>query len=67
MHERIRNMLMKSEDPAASPAEADAARRMAEKLMKKHGISEADLAEPKPNDGPKVDWNARFDTILDNF
>lgn len=41
--ERVGALLRKAVDPAATPAEADAAMRLAQKLMEKYQVTEADL------------------------
>ena len=64
MRERIRNMLMKSSDRGASPAERESAKRMAEKLMRKHGISENDLADTTPE---KIDWQKTYRKSFSDF
>lgn len=46
--ETIRNILTKAEDPAATPAEAEAFTELAAKLMAKYGIEEAMLAAARP-------------------
>lgn len=43
MLEKIKKLLTLSQDPSASPGEAENAARMAAKLMAKHQISQADL------------------------
>jgi hypothetical protein len=40
---------------------------MAEKLMKKHGISEADLADPSPDVAPATDWTRTFRNSFSDF
>lgn len=60
-------MLMKSSDASASGPERDSARRMAEKLMKKNGISEADLAGPDHDVTPVTDWTRPFGKSFSDF
>jgi len=45
VEEKIRNLMAKATDPAASEAEAETAMQMARKLMEKHNLSEADIAD----------------------
>lgn len=48
--DRVRALLMKAVDAAASPSEAEAAMRMAQKLMEKYQVSEADLGGLREDD-----------------
>lgn len=62
--ERVRSLLAKANDAAASPPEAAAARRMADKIMRKAGITEANLNDPEI---VTKDWSEDFDDFFSQF
>lgn len=58
--ERVRALLMKASDAAASPSEAEAAMRMAQKLMQRYQMTEADLGSLQSSDWREVNLSPLY-------
>lgn len=60
IREKVKALLRKASDAAASPSEAEGAMRLAQKLMAKYSLSEAELNAVKEEDFCEATWQGRY-------